>query len=431
MQKEKQTYVLDTSALINKPTLIHSLPGSNIVLAIEVLEELDRLKVKDGKIGISARYVNRYLDKIRKDGDFRNGVQIENDQIIAISFDSNTLKYKLEDTNDNRIISVAKKLKDDGFTDVTILTRDISFRIKANSLQIEAEDSDTKDSFSLELYKGSRIIEAPLVAIDNLYRDGVLTIKRANFVSNEGVIVKNEESKSSCLGVALNEDTVRKTQYTSDRNFNIAGLKPRSAEQYFACEYLLNPSIDLVTISGMAGSGKTLLAVAAAIEQLHSGVYRKLVISRPAQSLSKDIGFLPGTLEEKMAPWVQPIFDNIEFIYSKNGKNYINNLIQKGDIDIVSLSHIRGRSLPGTIFIVDEAQNINYHEAKALLTRMGEESKLILTGDLEQIDTPNLTTLNSGLSAIVNIFKEYHGAAHVTLTKGERSPLATYAAINM
>ena len=434
MDTSKQTYVLDTSALITKPTLIHSLPDSNIILAIEVLEELDSLKIRDGKVGVSARYVNRYLDEVRTKGDLQKGIDVENNQTICVSVlsaieESIANKIGLANTNDNKIIGTAKYFQDAGYSNVKILTNDIAFRVKANIVGVEAEAVQEKDSFSLEMYRGIRTIQAPMVAIDNLYREGTLKVTDADFTINEGIIVKNDQA--SCLAVAISEDTIRRTIRTSERGFQVAGLTPRSAEQFFACEFLLNPEIDFLTIAGISGTGKTMLAVATAIEQLHTGLYRKLIISRPAQSLSKDIGFLPGIKSEKMAPWIQPIFDNIDFIYSKQGHHYITSMLEKGDIEIEALPHIRGRSLPDTIFLVDEAQNINYREAKALLTRMGENSKLILTGDLEQIDTPNLNMLNSGLAAVVNIFKPYAGAAHVTLTKGERSALAAFAAKNM
>jgi len=184
----------------------------------------------------------------------------------------------------------------------------------------------------------------------------------------------------------------------------------------------------LVTLNGIAGCGKTLLAISSAMEQLNSGIYKKIIISRPIESTSKDIGFLPGTKEEKMAPWVQPIFDNLDIIYSKHGRSYIPLMIEKGALEIEAISHIRGRSLPNTMFIVDEAQNISRHEAKALLTRMGENSKIVLIGDLEQIDSPKLDNKNSGLSVIIEAFKSTELAGHVKLLKGERSALATYAA---
>ena len=429
MDIAKKTYVLDTSALVNKPNLIESLENSNIIIPIEVLEELDRLKVKTDHVGTSARYVNRYLDQIRKQGDLTTGVELNNNQTVMISFKSDVSLVKMEDTVDNKIISVAMHCKNEGFEDVTILTRDIAFRIKANAVGINADDVETDKLKNFEEYTGIHSIGASAMEVDTLYRDGVLIIDDVEFYPNEGVLLKSNQA--SCLAVAHDSRTIKKMKITAPRDFNVAGLRPRNAEQYFACEFLLDQNIDLVTLSGMAGTGKTILAVAAAMEQLHSGAYKKLVITRPTQSMSKDIGFLPGTLQEKMAPWIQPIMDNLEFIYSKHGKKYIEAMLEKGDIEIASLSHIRGRTLPNTIFLIDEAQNITYDEAKAILTRMGDKSKLILTGDLEQIDTPHLTSLNSGLAAIVNLFKDYEGAAHVTMTKGERSALATFAAKNM
>jgi PhoH-like ATPase len=178
----------------------------------------------------------------------------------------------------------------------------------------------------------------------------------------------------------------------------------------------------------MAGCGKTLLSIAAAISMLHQNKFKKLILSRPVQSTSKDIGFLPGTKEEKLMPWLQPFFDNLEVIFDKRGKAYIDMLMKNGTIELEALTYIRGRTLPDTIFIIDEAQNITHHEAKALLTRMGDNSKIILIGDLEQIDSPTVDEKTSGLSSVVSLFKEFEHSGHIRLRKGERSKLATYAA---
>ena len=190
----------------------------------------------------------------------------------------------------------------------------------------------------------------------------------------------------------------------------------------------MNPNINMLTLTGKAGSGKTLLSVATAIEQLMHEKYDKLIISRPVQSTSKDIGFLPGNKFEKMEPWLQPIFDNLKLIFSGKGEDYLQLLISRGKIEVEALAYIRGRSLPNTIFILDEAQNITHHEAKAVLTRAGENSKIILLGDLEQIDAPHLDSVTSGLASVVEKFKDFNLSAHITLLKGERSALATHAA---
>jgi PhoH-like ATPase len=210
---------------------------------------------------------------------------------------------------------------------------------------------------------------------------------------------------------------------------SVQGISPRNKEQTFAFEALLNPDIHMVTLTGKAGSGKTLIAVAAAVHLLQSKVYKKIIVSRSAQSMSQDIGFLPGDIKEKMLPWIQPIIDNFKIVFGDTkSSNYFELMMEKGIIEIQALSHIRGRSLPDTIFILDEAQNITYHEAKAVITRMGEGSKLIMLGDTEQIDAPHLDSATSGLTAVAEKFKDFDLSAHITLLKGERSRLATYAA---
>ena len=212
--------------------------------------------------------------------------------------------------------------------------------------------------------------------------------------------------------------------------FNVQGIFPRSKEQVFSFELLLDPDVSLITLTGKAGCGKTLMSIASAVSMLAAGKCEKIIITRPVQSMSKDIGFLPGTKFEKMEPWIQPILDNLSILF-KNGKDYVSLMMEKGDIEIEALTYIRGRSIPNAIFILDEAQNITHQEAKAVLTRMGEGSKLIMLGDLEQIDAPHLDSANSGLSSIVEKFKDFELAAHVTLLRGERSRVATFAAENL
>ena len=220
---------------------------------------------------------------------------------------------------------------------------------------------------------------------------------------------------------------IKKLVHTSERGFSCQGIKPRNKEQTFALEMLLDRDIHMATLTGKAGSGKTLLSTASAVHMLNLGWYEKIIISRPVQSLSADIGFLPGDKNEKMAPWIQPIIDNLKFVF-KNGEHYFDIMMEKGIIEIEALSYIRGRSLPNTIMILDEAQNISYAEAKAVITRMGEGSKLIMLGDLQQIDAPHLDSTTSGLGAVVEKFKDFHLSSHITLLKGERSALAEHAA---
>lgn len=274
-----------------------------------------------------------------------------------------------------------------------------------------------------------RIIEVEKEVVEDFYQSNRMYFDDQTFHWNEGVILKS--GQSSALAVSADEHSIRPLRFAKGKSFGIQGISPRSKEQFLALELLLDPNVHMVSLTGPAGTGKTLLTVAAALQHLDKRNYEKVIISRPVQSTSKDIGFLPGTKEEKMAPWIQPIFDNFNVLTAGKGKTYLEMMMQKGIIEVEALTYIRGRTLPNTIFIIDEAQNITHHEAKAILTRMGENSKIILIGDLEQIDSPRVNEETSGLSSVVNLFKDFEHSGHVKLTKGERSKLATFAAQNM
>jgi PhoH-like ATPase len=423
----RKIFVLDTSVLVYHEDSIHAFPDNEVVIPIEVLEEIDSLKKRDDPVGNAARYVNRFLDDLRSSGSLKDGVEMENGQIIRVSSqsDMSILPPGFVEKNDNKIISVALKLSRE-FDNVVLISRDINIRVKCDSLGIKSENY-IKEKATIsrrEAYSGVTVLELGPEDVQEFYDEGSLYYGRDQFFPNEFLVVKG--GQKSALGIFKN-GAIQKLRYTSGKSFNVQGISPRNKEQTFALEMLLDKDIHMVTMSGKAGSGKTLLAIAAAIQMLNEKRYEKIILSRPALSMSKEIGFLPGTLEEKMMPWLQPFFDNLKQILP-NGKAYIDMMIEKEIIEIGALSYIRGRSLPNTIFIVDEAQNITHNEAKAIITRMGENSKLILIGDLEQIDAPHLDSTTSGLGSVVEKFKDFELSAHITLLKGERSPLAAHAA---
>ncbi len=423
----RKIFVLDTSVLVYHEDSIHAFPDNEVVIPIEVLEEIDSLKKRDDPVGNAARYVNRFLDDLRSSGSLKDGVEMENGQLIRVSSqsDMSILPPGFVEKNDNKIISVALKLSRE-FDNVVLISRDINIRVKCDSLGIKSENY-IKEKATIsrrEAYSGVTVLELGPEDVQEFYDEGSLYYGRDQFFPNEFLVVKG--GQKSALGIFKN-GAIQKLRYTSGKSFNVQGISPRNKEQTFALEMLLDKDIHMVTMSGKAGSGKTLLAIAAAIQMLNEKRYEKIILSRPALSMSKEIGFLPGTLEEKMMPWLQPFFDNLKQILP-NGKAYIDMMIEKEIIEIGALSYIRGRSLPNTIFIVDEAQNITHNEAKAIITRMGENSKLILIGDLEQIDAPHLDSTTSGLGSVVEKFKDFELSAHITLLKGERSPLAAHAA---
>jgi len=423
-----KTFVLDTSVLLYHEDSIHGFPGQEVALPIEVLEELDTFKTRDDSKGNAARYINRFLDELRQLGSLKDGVKLQNGQIIRVSLESDIslLPSGFEVTNDNKIISVALKEARAG-KNVSVISRDINFRIKCDILGIPAENY-IKEKAVIErrdAYTGVSVVEATPSQIEEFYDVGYTTIGE-EFYPNEFLVLKSD--RQSALAI-YKDKQVKRLVFANQKSMSVQGISPRNKEQTFAFEALLNPDIHMVTLTGKAGSGKTLIAVAAAVHLLQSKVYKKIIVSRSAQSMSQDIGFLPGDIKEKMLPWIQPIIDNFKIVFGDTkSSNYFELMMEKGIIEIQALSHIRGRSLPDTIFILDEAQNITYHEAKAVITRMGEGSKLIMLGDTEQIDAPHLDSATSGLTAVAEKFKDFDLSAHITLLKGERSRLATYAA---
>jgi PhoH-like ATPase len=423
----RKIFVLDTSVLIYHEDSIHGFPDTDVVIPMVVLEEIDNIKTRNDSAGNSARYINRFLDKLRDKGSLKVGVALDNGQTITVSTDSDIsiLPSGMSDSNDNRIISVAAKLSRDS-DNVFLISRDINVRVKCDSLGLKAENY-IKEKATVErrgAFTGVSVINMASDQIDSFYKDGFIGAEDFDLEPNEFVVVKG--GQQSALA-SFRAGKIRPLIFAGARDFGIEGIFPRNKEQAFAMDMLLDNNIHLATITGKSGCGKTLLAAVSAIHQLNLGTYDKIIISRPTESMSADIGYLPGLLEEKMAPWLQPIFDNLEIIF-KNGRDYLDLMVEKGIIEIQALSHIRGRSLPRTLFILDESQNITLHEAKAVITRMGEGSKLIMLGDLEQIDAPHLDSSTCGLGVIVERFKDFELAGHITLLKGVRSPLATHAA---
>lgn len=429
MPKKRKNFVIDTSVLVYHDDAIHAFAGNNVWIPMEVLEELDKLKVRKDSVGNSARYVNRFLDDLRKKGNLAKGVLLDNGQkIFVLVCNYQDLKpEQMEDINDNKIISAALYLKTLGKKNVEVITRDISMRIKCDSLGLSAENySKNKANVRRnKAYTGVSVLDMTSNEIDFFYETGSIETAE-DLMPNEYVVMKASDKKSA-LGMYKEDGKIHRLQFAGKKDFNVEGIYPRSKEQSFALDMLLDPNVHMATITGKAGSGKTLLACAAALHMLFKGQYEKIIISRPVVSMSKDIGFLPGTKEEKMASWVQPFFDNFKAIFGDSG-TYIDGYFRSGAIEVEALTFIRGRSLPRTIFILDESQNISYHEAKAVLTRMGEDSKIIMLGDLEQIDAPHLDSSMCGLSSVVELFKEFEHSAHIKLLKGERSKLASYAA---
>jgi PhoH-like ATPase len=430
----KKIYVLDTNVLLTNWKSLYAYQNNDIVVPLKVLEEIDKHKKRQDGVGSNARISIRILDSLREKGNLHKGVRIEKGKgILSIrNYEPETIPDGLDlEHPDNQIIATAITEKQkNSKRKVIVVSRDINMRVKCDALSIICEDyiSNQVVSDTSELYTGlmTHLVDDQIV--DQFYANEDIRLDEDDIAINPNqfvMLISNSNDKKTALARFLNYNTPLKKV----RDYkNIWGLTPRNKEQNFALDMLLDPSIPIVTIIGKAGCGKTLLAMAAGLEQvLEKQEYSRLIVSRPVQPLGKDIGFLPGTLEEKMRPWLMPIQDNLDFLM--NGKkNNMELFFEDGTIQIEALTYIRGRSISNSYIIIDEAQNLSVHELKTIVTRVGENTKIILTGDVEQIDNTYLDATSNGLTYAVEKLKPYELSGHITLLKGERSKVATLAA---
>lgn len=443
---KRKIFIIDTSVLLYDRNSIHSFPENDVLIPLVVLDELDRFKDKKGLVGENARYVNRYLDGLRKQGSLHTGIEIENGQTIKVALSGfNQVPVGLDpDYADNKMISLALHLQESSDSKVVLVTKDINFRVKCDSLGIQSEDY-YKDKIVLEdaqAFKGFFDIktEDPSM-IGRLYGycTGELGDVLEEFVdlckeqigrkphANEYFCVKS--GSSSFLG-RWDQDNIEKIHQAKefDEDFQRLGILPKNREQLYALNSLLDISIPLVTISGLAGSGKTFIALMSAYALIQAGYYDRIIITRNITPVGRDIGFLPGTADDKMGPWLAPIMDNFRVGLKDNNLSLFSTLKEQGIIEVAPLSFIRGRTFNNSILIMDEAQNATIHELKTVITRMGENSKIILLGDVDQIDTPYIDTLSNGLTIVSEKFKNEDCSSHVALKRGERSHLSSVAA---
>tara|TARA_R110000851_G_scaffold279231_7_gene432472 strand:- start:512 stop:1852 length:1341 start_codon:yes stop_codon:yes gene_type:complete len=443
MQKNRKLFVIDTNVLLYDKHSIHSFPGNDVIIPIIVLDELDRFKEKSGVIGESARYVNRYLDELRAKGDLHEGILIEEiDQTIKVELGGEEKIPKFLDANssDNKIISCALSIKNSNAgKKLVVVTKDINFRVKCDALGLSAEDyyRDKVLESDDQMYRGYLDIEVDSKEIiDKLYsndltedeerylREDISDYIDRDFYENEFLCIAH--NKNSFLGVYKQGKIVR---LRNEKEFKSSmSVTSKNREQLYAMNALMDESVDLVTITGLAGSGKTFITLMAAMAGLTSGDYDRIVITRNVQPVGKDIGFLPGDLNDKMMPWMSPIMDNFRHAFKDRDLGYFEMMLKKGTLEIAPLSYMRGRTFSNTFLIFDEAQNATIHEIKTVVTRIGENSKIVLLGDTDQIDTPYIDSLSNGLTIIAEKFKNEHVAAHVKLKKGERSYLSAIAA---
>lgn len=427
----KKTFVIDTNVLLHDPKAIIKFPHSHIVLPVTVLEELDKMKRLSTELGKNARSVFRLLDSLSKTGkgNLHTGVVLENHADVRIHLETpnpGNLDFSME-INDNKIIFVAYLLKKKG-EEVVFVSKDFAARVKAEAIGIEAEDYENlKYSFD-SIYRGIRKLEVTKHEIDLFYKEGALKLFDTNCHPNEYLIFTSPEH-SSGVGKWNKQASVIEPLL----KFNsLWGIKPRNVEQRCAVDLLLRDDIKLITLIGQAGTGKTLLALACGMRKVFDeGLYSKILISRPVVPLGRDIGYLPGTKEEKLFNWMQPIFDNLEFLCGSSGHeatDILNWVMETKKIEMEAVTYIRGRSLPKMFIIVDEAQNLTPHEVKTIISRAGEDTKVILTGDPTQIDNPYLDKDSNGLTYIIGKFSDQKIYGHISLEKTERSELAAIAA---
>lgn len=439
----KKIFVLDTNVLLHDPQAIFAFDDNEVIIPAIVLEEIDSKKRLADELGRNARSVSRLLDGMREQGHLHEGIVLRNGGLLKVELNHRSFvrvqEMFGEMTNDNRILAVALNYdmeeQDKGSNVRTVLvSKDVLVRIKADVLGLEAQDylSDRTVS-ATDLYAGYSTLHVHPSVIDEFYTYRFLSVKSLQLsmklFPHEFIILRDEMGTSKSALLKVSQDGVRlEPLYLS--NDAVWGITARNAQQRMALELLLNDDIPLVTLTGKAGTGKTLLALAAGllkVEDEHK--YKKLLIARPVVPMGKDIGYLPGEKEEKLRPWMQPIYDNLEYLFDTKKSGDIDKILMGlGSIQVEALTYIRGRSIPGQFIIIDEAQNLTKHEVKTIVSRVGEGSKIVLMGDPEQIDHPYLDSISNGLTHIVERFKGESSSGHITLEKGERSKLAQLAA---
>lgn len=429
--------IIDTNVILFDALAINKFRNADIFVPFSVIEEIDRFKRDLGENGRNARQFSRFIDVLRSKGSLAQGVLLEKCQsYFYVNADTHFpgLPSELDLVKaDNRILATAMALGQEfPNSSVELVTKDINLRIKADVFGIDAKDYDPESTTFEEMYTGVKEIEVAPDQIDRFYREKFLSFdeSESRLYANQYVIMKdNSNPNHSAIGrYNAREGKVASLIFPPE---SIWGIHPRNVEQSFALDCLLNDEILFVSLVGKAGTGKTLLALAAGLyKTLDEGRFKRLLVSRPIFPMGRDIGYLPGDVEQKLNPWMQPIFDNVEFLMGadKKAAGRAQELINQGMLNIEPLTYIRGRSIPNQFLIVDEAQNLTPHEIKTIVTRAGQGTKVVLTGDCYQIDNPYVDSANSGLTYSVERFKGQNISAHVTLSKGERSELAELAA---
>ncbi len=432
----KKNYVLDTNVLIHDPRAIFRFEDNNVIIPIYVIEEVDQFKREGSERGRNARHIARVLDELReKGGSLARGVTLDSGGTLRVAVPSRRLELPsaIDHTAmDQAILQTAFDVREtDGGRPTIFVTMDTNLRIRADALGMVSQTYENQRVEADQLTSGIVELDIDGEEIDTFFRDGKLTPRDNAWAPNTCVLMRDRTNPSH---TALGRFDGTKKAIIALRvpREGVLGVRPRNKEQSFAIDILLDESVRLVTLVGKAGTGKTLLALAAGLKRtMEDSAYTRMLVSRPVMPLGRDIGFLPGDVDEKLNPWMQPIFDNLEFLFSggsRKGPRAYAELLESGQIQVEPLTYIRGRSLPQQFIIVDEAQNLTPHEVKTIITRSGDGTKIVLTGDPGQIDNPYVDSASNGLTIAAERFRGEKLAAHIVLAKGERSDLAELAA---
>ena len=431
----KRKVVVDTNVILFDALAIRKFLDADIHIPISVIEEIDRFKRDLGENGRNARQFSRFIDLLRAKGPLSKGVPLDGSKSVVFvntDFKVEGMPRELDpEKADNRILATALALQllaPDA--QVELITKDINLRIKADVFGVNAKDYEPEKVDVEEMYEGHKEIDVDPAVIEGFYKDRIVTKDTFGLLSNQYVVMKDSSNPNHSAIGRMSEKEGGIVPLISPTD-SIWGIHPRNVEQTFAMDCLLNDEILFVSLVGKAGTGKTLLALAAGLyKTLDEGRFQRLLVSRPIFPMGRDIGYLPGDVEQKLNPWMQPIFDNVEYLMGadKKAAGRAQELINQGMLNIEPLTYIRGRSIPNQYLIVDEAQNLTPHEIKTIVTRAGQGTKVVLTGDAHQIDNPYVDSATSGLTYSVERFKGQRISAHVTLSKGERSELAELAA---
>ena len=431
----KKIFVIDTSVFLSDANCLFKFENNDVVLPMKVLEEIDKHKKRQDSVGFNARLIIKHLDALREKGSLCKGVRIEKGKGIArVSKSASNLPSDLDPrVPDHQILSTAlKESEENPRRKVIVVSRDINMRVIADSLGLLTEGyiNGKVVEDAEKVYTGLKELLVDDEFVEQFYAGEEIFIDedKGPFFPNQFLmLISSSNPKKSAISKFLGYH-VPLPKIDVKNCSKSWGIKPRNKEQTFAYDLLFDDDAPLVTLIGRAGSGKTLMAIAAGLEQtlgIDQRKYKKLVVSRPVQPLGKDIGFLPGTMEEKMMPWLMPLQDNMEFILGD--KTMFTSYLEKGQIEIEALTYIRGRSISNAFIIIDEAQNLTAHEVKTIITRVGENTKIVLTGDIEQIDNIYTNETSNGLTYAIEKFKTSELSGHITFTKGERSKIATLA----